>query len=258
MRGGDSRLTCPVMIDRLVGENLHKHCESSLILVVGMTCTCQQCQTERVYNVPLSLHITSTFYITPLIDMSSAEFTEGYKQGIHWQFYDWRVHEQIQGHEPLSVSLLVNKLQAFVKLDYFDGHDDHRLLKEIGYLLGMYHGSVLSPYTGELRSDLTLLATFEDVDSMRGYNIGREWYFLDAEPHELRRTEANLIEYLRELASESVQFHDDEQRWHHAIGCLLGELSSQLFPATPQELHKWETQRQRYLEDYCRHTNQSV
>ncbi len=74
----------------------------------------------------------------------------------------------------------------------------------------MYHGSVLSPYTGELRSDLTLLATCEDVDSMRGYNIGREWYFLESEPHELSRIETNLIEYLRELASESVQFHDDE------------------------------------------------
>jgi hypothetical protein len=127
--------------------------------------------------------------------------------------------------EPLSVSLLVNKLQAMVKLDDLNGHDDQRLLKDIGFLLGMYHGSVLSPYTSELRSDLTLLATFEDVDSMRGYNIGREWYLLEAEPHELRRIEANLIEHLRELASESVLFHDDDQTWHHAIGCLLGELS---------------------------------
>jgi hypothetical protein len=98
----------------------------------------------------------------------------------------------------------------------------------------MYHGSLLSSYTGELRSDLTLLATFEDGDSMRGYNIWREWYFFEAEPHEPRSVEANLIEYLRELASESVQFHDDEQTWHHAIGCLLRELSGQLFPATPR------------------------
>ena len=154
-------------------------------------------------------------------------------QGVHWQLYGLRLHEQMQTLEPLPVRFLVNKLQAMVKLDYFDGQDDQQLLAEIVYLLGMYHGSVLSPYTVELRSDLTMLARVEDVDSMRGYNIGCEWYFLEAEPHELRRNETNLIEHLRELASESVQFHDDEQTWHYAIGCLLGRSEWSTLPGNP-------------------------
>jgi hypothetical protein len=84
--------------------------------------------------------------------MCSAELIEGYKKCVHCQLYGLRVHEQMQTQEPLSVSFLVNKLQAMVQLDYFDGHDDQRWLNEIGYLLGMHHGSHLSPFTGELRT----------------------------------------------------------------------------------------------------------
>jgi len=102
--------------------------------------------------MPVPLHITSTLYITPLIDMCSAELIEGYKKCVHCQLYGLRVHEQMQTREPLSASFLVNKLQAMVQLDYFDGHDDQRWLNEIGYLLGMHHGSHLSPFTGELRT----------------------------------------------------------------------------------------------------------
>ncbi len=74
--------------------------------------------------MPTTLHIASTFYITPLIDMSSAEFIERYKQGVHWQLYGWRVHGEKQAQEPLSVSFLVNKLHTIAKLDYFDGYQD--------------------------------------------------------------------------------------------------------------------------------------
>jgi hypothetical protein len=89
----------------------------------------------------------------------------------------------MQAQGPLPVGFLVNNLHTFAELDYFDGHYDQRLRKEIGSYHGMFHGGVFSPSTGMLRSDITVLATLEGVDTMRGYNIGREWYLVDAEPH---------------------------------------------------------------------------
>src|SRR5712691_6813809 len=37
------------------------------------------------------------------------------------------------------------------------------------------------------------------------------------------------------LAHDAAYFHDGESTWYYAIGCMLGELSGQLFPATTEE-----------------------
>lgn len=31
-----------------------------------------------------------------------------------------------------------------------------------------------------------------------------------------------------------------EEVWHYCIGCLIGELSEQIFPYTPEEIRGWE------------------
>ena len=48
---------------------------------------------------------------------------------------------------------------------------------------------------------------------------------------------------LRELEREAVEFRDDEGTWYYAFGCILGELSGPLFPATAEEYARWETDR---------------
>jgi hypothetical protein len=202
------------------------------------------------------LEITSTLDVIPLIDIQSAVFAKGYKNGVHWRLYGWSILGEMQAQGPLRVSFLVNNLITCVQLNRFDGHHDKQLQKDVGYFIGMYHGGVLSSETGMLRSDVNVLAIFENLDAMRGYCAGREWYFCEAQPHELRYTDAKLIQRIREVALESMQFHDGERTWHYAIGCLLGELSGQLFPATPQEFQGWEAQRQKWLEVYNRHMAQ--
>jgi len=45
------------------------------------------------------------------------------------------------------------------------------------------------------------------------------------------------------LAHDAAYFHDGESTWYYAIGCMLGELSGQLFPATTEEYARWEADR---------------
>jgi hypothetical protein len=94
------------------------------------------------------------------------------------------------------------------------------------------HGAVLSPQTGTLRANVTALARFQNENTARGYHVGREYYFIDAQPDERTFTDAGLLERLQELQRDSAAFHDDEDTWYYAIGCILGVLSGQLFPAT--------------------------
>lgn len=41
----------------------------------------------------------------------------------------------------------------------------------------------------------------------------------------------------------SVTFQEEEDTWYYTVGCILGELSGQLFPATSEEYARWETDR---------------
>ena len=52
---------------------------------------------------------------------------------------------------------------------------------------------------------------------------------------------AQLIERLQELERESVEFHEEENTWYYALGCVLGELSGLLFPATSEEYAHWNS-----------------
>jgi hypothetical protein len=60
----------------------------------------------------------------------------------------------------------------------------------------------------------------------------------------------------RDLALESLRFHDEERTLNYATRCILGELIllGRLFPETSQERQQWEAQGQKWLEDYHIHT----
>jgi hypothetical protein len=59
-------------------------------------------------------------------------------------------------------------------------------------------------------------------------------------------TDVQLIERLQELERQSIEFHDEEGTWYYSLGCLLGELSGQLFPVTPQDYALWEDIERRF------------
>jgi hypothetical protein len=175
----------------------------------------------------------------PLIDIQSAEFAKQYELGRWWSMYG-----DEQGQGPVPASYLVTNLKRYAEQDYFGTNDSYHL-HHLGFFLGMYHGGILSPQTGQRRPAVTTLAHLDHRDAKRGYRAGREFYFVDAEPHERRYTEHSLIERLRESVTEMASWHDGDDTWFFAVGCLLGEISGQCFPMTPAEQRVYLPQRQR-------------
>ena len=176
--------------------------------------------------------------LTPLIGIQSAAFAEQYERGVCWSMYG-----DEQGKGPVPTSYLVTNLKHYAERDYFGTNDPYHL-HHLGFFLGMYHGGILLPQTGQIRPDVTALAHLDHRDAKRGYYAGREFYFVDAEPHGRRPTERFLIERLRESVSEMTSWHNGDGTWFFAVGCLLGELSGQLFPMTPLEQKVYLPQRQ--------------
>jgi len=185
------------------------------------------------------LNIASISTNVPLIDIQSAEFAKQYELGKWWSMYG-----DEQGQGPVLASYLVTNLKYYAEQDYFGTNDPYHL-HHLGFFLGMYHGGILLPQTGQRRPDVTTLAHLDHRDAKRGYRAGREFYFVDAEPHERRYTERSLIERLRESVTEMASWRDGDDTWFFAVGCLLGELSGQCFPMTPAEQRVYLPQRQR-------------
>lgn len=180
--------------------------------------------------------------LTHLIDIQSAEYAEHYQRGVNWSMYG-----DVQGTRLIPASYLVTNLKRYAERGYFERQDQSSLY-HIGFLLGMYHGGVLEPSTGKLRPNVTTLAHLDHRDARRGYRAGREFFFVDAEPHERRMTESALLERIHESVTEMAHWKDADGTWFFSVGCLLGELSGLLFPMNEHERKIYIPQRQR-LED---------
>jgi hypothetical protein len=44
-----------------------------------------------------------------------------------------------------------------------------------------------------------------------------------------------MLEELRQIAQDVMGYPDEENSWYCSIGCLLGNMSTQVFPATSEE-----------------------
>lgn len=176
---------------------------------------------------------TRTHSTPPLLDIQSAAFAEQYEYGV-W----WSMHGEEQGNGPLSIGYLKTSLEAYSERRYFEQNDPY-YRHHIGFYIGMYHGGVLSPHTGQLRPDVTALICFDHPQAARSYCIGREAFFHEPGP-EYHYSEHTLIDCLQELVSEAPHWQDVEGTWNHGLGCLLGELSGFLFPETSEEYQVWQ------------------
>jgi len=186
--------------------------------------------------------------VIPLIDIQSAAFAEQYERGVSWSMYG-----DEQGKGPVPASYLVTNLQQYAERGYFEQRGPSHL-HYLGFLIGMYHGGVLEPSTGQLRPDVTTFAHLDHRDAKRGYRAGREFFFVEAEPHERRMTEGYLLERLRESVTEMAHWKDVDSTWFFSVGCLLGELSGHLFPMNGQERKVYLPQHQRLEQARKRHT----
>ncbi len=202
--------------------------------------------------MPTALPITSRLHITPLLDIHDSTFEKLYCDGVRWSLFK----ERTDG--PVTDRFILENLRSSLAETEADGQQGY-WLPLIGFHFGRLHGAILSPQTGKLPPDMTTLVRFQNENATRGYRVGREYYFIDAQPDERTLTDASLLERLQELQRDSAAFHDEEDTWYYAIGCILGELSGPLFPATSQEYSQWEADRQYWQAEYerttCREAN---
>lgn len=192
------------------------------------------------------LRITSHIQIIPLLDIQHPPFEKLYRDGVYWSLFTVRCAN------PLSDRYMLENIRAILNETDVDGQYAY-WLPYIGFHLGRMHGAILSAQTGHVRHGITALACFVDADAKWGYDVGRHWYFIDAlveQPDNRTYTDASLIERLQELERESLGFHQGESTWYYAYGCILGELSGQLFPATSEEYARWEAEDRRVLAEY--------
>jgi hypothetical protein len=210
------------------------------------------CQAEReVQSMLTALQITSRLHVTPLLDVHYPTFEKLYRDGIWWSLFKGDNDGSVTDH------YVIENLRALLAEAYVDEQHGY-WLPLIGFHIGRLHGAILSPQTGQLQPGVTALVRFQNEDAARGYRVGREWYFIDAQPDERTCTDVKLMERFQELQRESVTFRDGEATWYYAIGCILGELSGQLFSATSQEYTQWEAERKKWLAEYEQTTHQET
>jgi len=182
--------------------------------------------------------------VTPILAIQRAEFADQYQLGAYWARYG---DEQGNGPQPdtyfiINVTTLIesgqfNDLQS----TWFPG---------LGFFLGMVHGGVLSPQTGELRPNVTTLVRLSNPSVTRGYRAGRVWFFSEADLDERRLTDTYLLQRLHELATENHTYMDVEGTINFALGCILGELSGQLLPMTQEEHERIQEEDCQFLAEY--------
>ncbi len=190
------------------------------------------------------LQIERNLHITPLIDMKNPAFAEHYHDGLCWSLYG-----DYNGDKPFSDVHLVANLRRDAAKGYFDGQHEDRLLY-VGFYFGALHGCLLSPETGVIRSDISALATFAHPDAAKGYYVRRRDCSMGTPPNERIYTESELLEELCQIAQDVMGYPDEENSWYYSIGCVLGNLSVQVFPATPEECQQWEAEYRLWQERY--------
>ncbi len=189
--------------------------------------------------MPTTLHIASRLHVTPLLSIHHPLFEKLYENGLYWSLFRER-HTR-----PMTDRYMLKNVRESLNNTDVDGQQGF-WLPLIGFHFGRLHGAILSAQTGQPCPDVTALARFENDYARRGYDVGREWYFVESlleQPDARTSTDSSLLERLQEIERESVYFHDTEDTWYYALGCILGELSGQLFPATAEECARWETDR---------------
>lgn len=175
--------------------------------------------------------------VIALVDIDNVEFAKNYQLGLQYT-----MHWERESNGLIEDQYVISNLTMCVKNGWFDGQHQTTLYQHVGFTLGMVHGSIVSPHTGKLFPDATTLVKLHNTEFLRGYQAGREWYFLDTPPDERRRADTDIIRYLQEVAADLLHSKNGEVIWNFGIGCLIGELSGQLFPCTQEEIHAWEAE----------------
>lgn len=193
--------------------------------------------------MPTPLRITATLSITPLFDIQHEDVEQAYYQGVSDGLrYHW---------EPVSLTLLFIPFKRALAAHTFDGRHEADAHRFIGFHLGRMHGAILTAY-GTRRLTAATLITLDSKDARRGYDVGREWFFLESEPDERYFTDVALLKRITESVLDEGEHPSPEEVWHYTLACLIGELSGPVFPASKRERARWARQNQRVLDEMAR------
>jgi hypothetical protein len=153
------------------------------------------------------------------------------------------------GEKRLLDTHLVANLKRDATKGYFDGQHQDGLLY-VGFYFGALHGCLLSQQTGQIRPHVTTLITCSHPDAAKGYYVGRRERFMNISIDERIYTDNELLEELSEIAQDMMDYPDEENSWYYSIGCMLGNMSGRIFPATSEECQQWEEEYRRWKEEY--------
>ncbi len=199
-----------------------------------------------LHHMPTTIPLTKKLHVTALIDIETPDFLTYYRNGLWWSIYgDW------ERSGPLPDTYLIDNLKQGASKGFFE-HRHDEWLPRIGFYFGMLHGGILSPDTGVLCSDVSTLASLTHCDSQRGYEIGRRDCSMNCVSDQRISTEGELLEEVRQIALDAIAYPDEPDSWFYSIGCLLGNMSLQVFPATPHEYAHWEAQYRQWELDTAR------
>ena len=194
--------------------------------------------------MPTTIHLTKNLHITALINIETPDFLICYRNGLWWSFYgEW------ERSSPLPDTYLIDNLKNSANKGFFEHEHDERL-PWIGFSFGMIHGGLLSPHTGAVRTDVSTLASLTHRDSKRGYEVGRRDCSMNCASDQRISTEGELLEEVRQIALDAMAYPDEPDAWFYSIGCLLGNMSLQVFPATAHEYKQWEAQYRQWEQEY--------
>jgi hypothetical protein len=73
---------------------------------------------------------------------------------------------------------------------------------------------------------------------------------MDAPSNKRIYTDSELLEELRQIAQDVMGYPDEENSWYNSIGCVLGNMSTQVFPATLEECQQWEAEYRHWQEEF--------
>ena len=186
--------------------------------------------------MPTPLRITNKLPVTPLLDICNDNFAMCYSNGLRWLLYGG-----YKGDKPVPDSYLVENLKRDAAKGFLDGQHD-AYLPSLGFYFGMIHGGILSPETGQLHPHVTTLVKFTQQVAMQGYTVGRRDCLYYPQPDAHFDTETALLAELCAIARDLRDYPDDGTNWYYSVGCILGNLSAALFPATAQEWQQWEAE----------------
>ncbi len=195
-----------------------------------------ECQAGREKkNMAMTLQITQQLSVTPFLDVQDVTFAKHYSYGVRWSLFGERENSGL-----LEDSYLVQNFMRYIVAGCFDGQHEQAVFQSIGFCLGMIHGGMLLP-DGTQRSEVTALVCIQNQDFAKGYQIGRNWFFNEFEPHERMKTDRDFVQRLQGFVEDQESVHPgyfhtggtDLIFWY--IGCLLGELSGYIFPQREEE-----------------------